>query len=93
MRQIILTIIAFALLWSFQSSTGFYQDNSADNSAIFDAAQDEEPSEMEDNELEKFVNHEFKNLPISKLSSQVVKRDDPSLPKNFLVVPTSPPNC
>ena len=88
MRQIILAIIAFALLWNFQSSAGFYQDNSA----IFDAAQDEEPSEMEDDELEKFVNHEFKTLLISKLSLQVAKRDDPSLPKNFLAVPTSPPN-
>lgn len=93
LKKLIFTFIGFALLLSFHASTAsasYYE-----NSAIYDAASDLESSENENCELEdsKFLNHFSLNFFSFKFSSKFAINSDSSLQKNFLEVPTSPPNA
>lgn len=93
LKKLILTLIGFSLLLSFQASiasAAYYE-----NSAISDAASDSESSEKENCELEdlKFFNYASLNFFAFKFSSKFAINPDSSLQKNFLEVPTSPPNA
>jgi len=92
-KKLILTFIGIALLLGFQASTAsasYYE-----KLMISDAIQDSENSKSENCELEdwKFFSHATADFLSFRTSANFVINGDYSLQKNFLEVPTSPPNA
>jgi hypothetical protein len=89
-RKIILSLIAIGLLLSFQISTSDFHHEQL---AIFDVTQDEESSENENCELEKFFTHPSEIISAFRIYSYLSQNNDLALPKNLSDIPTSPPNA
>ena len=89
-KKIILSLIAIGLLLSFQISTSDFHH---EQSAIFDAAQDEESQENENCEIEKFFTNPSSIFSSSRISLSLTQNNDLIIPQNLFDVPTSPPNA
>jgi len=89
-KKIILSLIAIGLLLSFQISTSDFHH---EQSAIFDAAQDEESQENENCELEKFFTHPSSIFAASRISVYLSLNNDLTVQQNLFDIPTSPPNA
>lgn len=89
-KKIILSLIAIGLLLSFQISTSDFHH---EQSAIFDAAQDEESPENENCELEKLFTRPSEIISTFRISFYLPQNNDLILSQNLFDVPTSPPNA
>lgn len=92
LKKILLTLIAFGLLWSFQNS--IVSDYTLESSEIVDASSDKDTSK-EDSELEnsKLFGTSAINFKILRITLAIDSQVFATPKENFTQVPTSPPNC